>query len=61
MIWTGRYDGDDVLHHRLFQRVITGADYKDLKSNDFVLHGFAVDEGVRRNKGRVGAAEAPEI
>ncbi len=61
MIWTGRYDGDDVLHHRLFQRVITGADYKDLKSNDFVLHGFAVDEGVRRNKGRVGAAEAPDI
>ncbi len=61
MIWTGRYDGDDVLHHRLFQRVITGADYKDLKSNDFVLHGFAVDEGVRRNKGRVGAAQAPDI
>ncbi len=61
MIWTGRYDGDDVLHHRLFQRIITGADYKDLKSNDFVLHGFAVDEGVRRNKGRVGAAEAPDI
>ncbi len=61
MIWTGRYDGDDVLHHRLFQRVITGADYRDVKPNDFVLHGFAVDEGVRRNKGRVGAAEAPDI
>ncbi len=61
MIWTGRHDGDDVLHHRLFQRVITGADYRDVKPNDFVLHGFAVDEGVRRNKGRVGAAEAPDI
>ena len=61
MIWKGRYDGDDVLHHRLFQRVITGADYRDVKPNDFVLHGFAVDEGVRRNKGRVGAAEAPDI
>lgn len=61
MIWTGRYDGDDVLHHRLFQRVITGADYRDVKPNDFVLHGFAVDEGVHRNKGRVGAAEAPDI
>jgi len=61
MIWTGRYDGDDALHHRLFQRVITGADYRDVKPNDFVLHGFAVDEGVRRNKGRVGAAEAPDI
>ncbi len=61
MIWTGRYDGDDVLHHRLFQRVITGADYRDVKRNDFVLHGFAVDEGVRRNKGRVGAAEAPDV
>ncbi len=61
MIWKGRYDGDDVLHHRLFQRVITGADYRDVKPNDFVLHGFAVDEGVRRNKGRVGAAEAPDV
>lgn len=61
MIWTGRHDGDDVLHHRLFQRVITGADYRDVKPNDFVLHGFAVDEGVRRNKGRVGAAEAPDV
>jgi formiminoglutamase len=25
------------------------------------LHGFAVDEGVRRNKGRIGAAKAPDI
>ncbi len=23
------------------------------------LHGFAVDEGVKRNKGRVGAKDAP--
>ncbi len=61
MIWKGRYDGDDALHHRLFQRVITGADYRDVKPNDFVLHGFAVDEGVRRNKGRVGAVEAPDV
>lgn len=25
------------------------------------MHGFAVDEGVKRNKGRVGAAAAPNV
>ncbi len=58
-IWQGRYDGDDILHHRIFQRVTT-ADTA-VSPGDFVMHGFAVDEGVRRNKGRVGAAEAPDI
>lgn len=59
--WTGRLDGNDESYHRIFQRVKTETDYETIKPKDFVLHGFAVDEGVQRNKGRVGAKESPDI
>lgn len=61
MIWKGRFDGEDALHHRLFQHVMLNNDYNKIQPKDFVLHGFAVDEGVRRNKGRVGAKDAPDL
>ena len=61
MIWQGRFDGDDPLCHRIFQRVSLEENYDNISTNDFVLHGFAVDEGVRRNKGRVGAKDAPDV
>lgn len=61
MIWEGRNDGESPLHHRIFQRVELLSEYTQVQEGDFVLHGFAVDEGVRRNKGRVGAKAAPEI
>lgn len=60
-IWDGRYDGDDPLYHRIFQRVTQLEHYDMLGSGDFAMHGFAVDEGVKRNKGRVGAAGAPDM
>ncbi len=60
-IWQGRLDGDDALYHRIFQRVKIINNFDDISPNDFVLAGFAVDEGVRRNKGRVGAKDAPDI
>ncbi|MCD0480017.1 formimidoylglutamase [Chryseobacterium sp. LC2016-29] len=61
MIWQGRLDGEELLHHRIFQRVKEENNYDKISTNDFVLHGFAVDEGVRRNKGRQGAKDAPDI
>lgn len=61
MIWQGRFDGEDPLYHRIFQRVSLENDYDSVLPNDFVLHGFAVDEGVKRNKGRAGAKDAPDI
>lgn len=61
MLWTGRFDGEDPLYHRIFQRVSLEENYDAISTNDFVLHGFAVDEGVRRNKGNVGAKDAPDI
>lgn len=60
-IWQGRNDGDSPLHHRVFQRVEIAENYENISPNNFVLHGFAVDEGVRRNKGRIGATKAPDI
>lgn len=60
-IWQGRLDGEELLYHRIFQRVRQENNYDFISPNDFVLHGFAVDEGVRRNKGRQGAKNAPNI
>ena len=60
-IWQGRLDGEELLFHRLFQRVKEEQNYDSILTNDFVLHGFAVDEGVRRNKGRKGAKDAPNV
>ncbi|WP_159479539.1 formimidoylglutamase [Chryseobacterium sp. 18068] len=61
MIWQGRLDGEELLYHRIFQRVKAENNYDAISTNDFVLHGFAVDEGVRRNKGRQGAKDAPDV
>lgn len=61
MIWQGRSDGEELLYHRIFQRVKAENNYDSISTNDFVLHGFAVDEGVRRNKGRQGAKDAPDV
>ncbi|WP_346983248.1 formimidoylglutamase [Chryseobacterium sp. POE27] len=61
MIWQGRLDGEDLLFHRIFQRVKEENNYDLISTRDFVLHGFAVDEGVRRNKGRMGAKDAPDV
>jgi len=60
-IWQGRLDGEEPLYHRLFQRIQNAENYDLVTTNNFVLHGFAVDEGVKRNKGRVGAKDAPDI
>ena len=60
-IWQGRFDGEEALFHRIFQRVEEVKDYSIISTNDFVLHGFAVQEGVRRNNGRLGAKFAPPV
>lgn len=60
-IWQGRLDGEELLFHRLFQRVKEEQNYDNILPKDFALHGFAVDEGVRRNKGRLGAKDAPNV
>lgn len=57
-LWTGRVDGENVDHARWHQ-VIRTIEPGDGQSGDVALIGFLCDEGVRRNHGRPGAAEAP--
>ena len=59
--WTGRFDGDGPEHRRWWQAVspFDPAAAAGPSARPAVLLGFASDEGVRRNKGRTGAAAAP--
>ena len=58
--WKGRVD-ENAKGKRLHQ-IVQNIDVKDLKKNEVKnigLIGFECDEGVKRNKGRVGASKAP--
>ncbi len=66
--WTGRFDGDTSWHRRWWQAVkpyapstqeIPTPASAGSAGRPAVVVGFCSDEGVRRNKGRVGAAAAP--
>ncbi|MGY0499869.1 formimidoylglutamase [Nocardia sp. FBN12] len=56
--WTGRVDGTTPEHLRWHQAVTPYAPGNDPGACVFV--GFACEEGVRRNKGRPGAAAGPD-
>ena len=62
-LWTGRHDGAGPQHAR-WHEVVTSSD--TLRPDDLAaapdhlgVLGFCTDEGVRRNNGRVGAAQGP--
>ena len=72
--WAGRHDGDGPEHarwHQMVQVVAPGADgtaadgsaaderTPDPAAPHVALLGFRSDEGVRRNRGRIGAADGP--
>ena len=58
--WTGRDDGDDPRARRWHQ-AIQPWDWSSQAdaAGTVVIIGYAVDAGVRRNKGRAGASEGP--
>ena len=55
-LWTGRTDGSGAEHARWHQEIIEA--HPDAPPG-IALVGYASDEGVRRNKGRAGAADGP--
>ena len=59
--WTGRFDGDGPEHRRWWQAVTpyTPRRVQPGPARPAVILGFGSDAGVRRNKGRTGAAAAP--
>ncbi len=62
-LWTGRVDGDEPALRRFHQVVQVvrplGAD-EAMPAGSVVFIGYACDEGVRRNRGRPGAAAGPD-
>ncbi|MBO6793636.1 MAG: formimidoylglutamase [Balneolaceae bacterium] len=59
--WSGRIDStSDTSQFRLHQVVQQNPEFDLLKKDHVGLVGFSSDEGVRRNKGRVGASGGPE-
>ncbi len=56
--WSGRIDTVDAAASQRWHQVIRPA--SEARSAGTVLLGFASDEGVRRNKGRTGAADGPQ-
>lgn len=63
--WTGRHDGDGPAHSRWHEQVRLaapsrpGAHVELVEDEHVALLGFRSDEGVRRNRGRTGAADGP--
>lgn len=60
--WQGRDDTHEASNAlRLFQTVARSAAFSpDAENGEIALLGFACDEGVKRNQGRPGAAQAPD-
>lgn len=56
-VWHGRTDGEEAGDSRRWHHVIRP--FGDASRGGVTLVGFAVDEGVRRNGGRTGAADGP--
>ncbi|MCT1879326.1 formimidoylglutamase [Kocuria rhizophila] len=57
-VWSGRTDGETPEHLRWHQKVGQGGAAAETPAVELI--GFSCDEGVRRNKGRVGASEGPD-
>lgn len=63
-LWTGRLDDEDgELGTRWHQKVelMNFANLKAANEPNLAFLGFCSDEGVRRNKGRTGARNAPDL
>ncbi len=62
-LWQGRIDSEESLPtwrwHQRIKNIDVTSSTEELNGAK-TLVGFACDEGVRRNKGRVGAAEGPD-
>ena len=62
-IWNGRFDGTTPEHLRFFQKIeIQETNTHNTKpiQDSYQIIGFCCDEGVERNKGIIGAKNAPD-
>ncbi|MCW5517206.1 formimidoylglutamase [Muriicola sp. Z0-33] len=59
-LWTGRNSGHGHYMHERVECIPLDGEFSDLRNNACGILGYCCDEGVRRNYGRPGAAEAPD-
>jgi len=59
-LWTGRVDIEDKKHGKRWHEKIKKLDFPYSKKAGISILGFDCDEGVKRNKGRVGSAKASD-
>lgn len=60
--WQGRRDGPDALRfHEVIKIVDLRNSFEPVGDHRFGFIGFACDEGILRNQGRVGAAIGPQV
>ena len=63
-IWSGRLDDEDGELGNRWHQVVEIMNFSQLKKSqneNIAFLGFCSDEGVKRNKGRVGAKDSPDI
>ncbi|WP_291865943.1 formimidoylglutamase [Maribacter sp.] len=59
--WTGRISEDQQYIHEKIECTSLEDNLEIVQSKSFALLGYACDEGVKRNKGRTGAVDGPNI
>ena len=60
--WTGRKSNPDIGKQYWHQEIeLFDINDIDIKNTDIVLLGYVCDEGVRRNRGRIGAGQGPKM
>ncbi|WP_034228227.1 formimidoylglutamase [Aquimarina pacifica] len=60
-IWKGRESNDNLYFHEIVECIdLQKKILPKTKVPSFAILGYAIDEGVRRNLGRIGAAEGPD-
>jgi formiminoglutamase len=60
-LWTGRHSAQKLYLHEKVTLFDLDTDSMDrLPKNSLTLLGYACDEGVKRNQGRIGAAKGPD-
>ncbi len=60
-LWKGRMSGHNRYIHEIISCTDLGSGMPVPASNGIVFLGYACDEGVKRNLGRPGAAEGPDV
>ncbi|SIS81161.1 formiminoglutamase [Zobellia uliginosa] len=60
-IWTGRKSGQQLYLHEKVQCIDLNESSLDSNAKSFALLGYACNEGVKRNLGRIGAFDGPDV